>query len=286
MNQPTAFPKDNRKQNLHLSDLKQVQMVMLRVLRIIDSICRKHDIKYWLEGGTLLGAYRHNGFIPWDDDLDIGMLREDYNKFVEIAKIELPEDLFLQDIRTDEGYVNFAAPVKIRHKDSLYVESGDIYFEMKHQGIFIDIFPFDMISEDSNTYPKAQKRAVFLQRIMRALRAKKPKKRWLIWRQLSIFYPHKKIPGLIDSTISTIYDNQKLDTETTLLVYGVESSIPNIGLSYSDMFPLKTISFEGYEFSAPAKTTEYLTKKYGDYMSLPPEKDRQPMHMQKLRIFK
>ncbi|MEO3238618.1 LicD family protein, partial [Parabacteroides distasonis] len=84
--------------------LRQAQLVMLRMLKIIDYICRKHDLRYWLCSGTLLGAVRHQGFIPWDDDLDICMLREDYNRFIQIAPLEFPTDIFLQTQETDPSY--------------------------------------------------------------------------------------------------------------------------------------------------------------------------------------
>ena len=84
--------------------LRQSQLVMLRILKTVDSICKENNISYWLDSGTLLGAARHGGFIPWDDDIDIMMLREDYELFKEIAKKELPEDMFLQNQDTDIYY--------------------------------------------------------------------------------------------------------------------------------------------------------------------------------------
>ena len=73
---------------------------MLRILKVVDHICRRHQIPYWLCSGTLLGAVRHGGFIPWDDDLDIAMLREDYERFLAVAGCELPPDMFLQTKET------------------------------------------------------------------------------------------------------------------------------------------------------------------------------------------
>ena len=77
------------------ASLKEAQELMTTILKDIDSICRKNNINYWIESGTLLGAVRHKGFIPWDDDIDIGMLREDYNKFLEIANKDLKDDVIL-----------------------------------------------------------------------------------------------------------------------------------------------------------------------------------------------
>ena len=95
---------DNRQEGETV--LRQAQLVMLRMLKIIDYICRKHDISYWMCSGTLLGAVRHKGFIPWDDDLDICMIREDYERFVKIAVNEFPEDMMLQTRETDPHYLS------------------------------------------------------------------------------------------------------------------------------------------------------------------------------------
>ena len=84
--------------------LRQAQLVMLRMLKIIDYICRKHNLSYWVCSGTLLGAVRHKGFIPWDDDLDICMIREDYEKFTQIAPLEFPKDIMLQTRESDPNY--------------------------------------------------------------------------------------------------------------------------------------------------------------------------------------
>ena len=86
---------DNREEGC--DELGQAKLVMLKLLRVFDDICRKNNLKYWLDGGTLIGAIRHNGFIPWDDDIDVAMLSDDYEKFIEIAQQELPDDVFFTD---------------------------------------------------------------------------------------------------------------------------------------------------------------------------------------------
>ena len=87
------------------STLRKHQMKMVEILCVIDKICKKHKINYWLSSGTLLGAVRHHGFIPWDDDLDIEMLAEDYKRFLSVIQSELPNDLVLQSYKTDPNYV-------------------------------------------------------------------------------------------------------------------------------------------------------------------------------------
>ena len=102
--------------------LRNAQLKMVEILEAIDNICQKHDIKYWLCYGTLLGAVRHKGFIPWDDDCDICMMREDYEKFSKYAN-ELPSNLFLQTNETDSNYSKKI--IKIRMNNTKLVESDE-----------------------------------------------------------------------------------------------------------------------------------------------------------------
>jgi len=119
--------------------LRQAQLVMLRILRIVDHICRRHDIPYWLDAGTLRGAVRQQGFFPWDDDADIAMRRADFERFAMIAPQELPEDLFFQTAATDPHYRHVLP--KVRDRKSLLVE--DMEKAPFCQGFFGDVFPFD-----------------------------------------------------------------------------------------------------------------------------------------------
>lgn len=118
---------------------KKVWNVELNILKEVKRICEKHNIKYFAEGGTLLGAARHGGFIPWDDDIDVAMLRDDYNKFIEIAQSELPEHLFIQNSKTDIRPNLFT---KIRDSRTTWIPKGND-LKLKNYGIFIDIFPLD-----------------------------------------------------------------------------------------------------------------------------------------------
>ena len=131
---------DNREEGC--DELGQAKLVMLKLLRVFDDICRKNNLKYWLDGGTLIGAIRHNGFIPWDDDIDVAMLSDDYEKFIEIAQQELPDDVFLQTRKTDKEYPLYIT--KLRDKYSTYEEQNVARLNC-HKGIFIDIFPMDYI---------------------------------------------------------------------------------------------------------------------------------------------
>src|SRR5215212_9809635 len=125
------------------SDLRRAQMRMLEMLDVFDGICRKHSINYWLDWGTLLGARRHGGFIPWDDDLDVAVLRNDLKKLLSILKDELPSNLKLQHKKTDENYWFHWA--KIRDTKSRYYEKGTECYNFHDKGLFIDIFSLEPV---------------------------------------------------------------------------------------------------------------------------------------------
>lgn len=118
----------------------------LELFEVFKTLCKRHNLVYYADGGTLLGAVRHSGFIPWDDDLDVVMMREDYDKFIEYAKKELPDNYFLQIPATEQDY--FYGHAKIRKNNTTairYIQYIENY--KHHQGIFIDIFPLDNVPD-------------------------------------------------------------------------------------------------------------------------------------------
>ena len=121
--------------------LRRHQLKMLDLVVELDRICKKHNIPYFLYGGTLLGAIRHNGFIPWDDDLDVALYRKDYLRLLEVLPKELPDDIVFQENETDKNYFYFFA--KLRDKHSILQEESPYDQVFKEKGIYIDIFPFE-----------------------------------------------------------------------------------------------------------------------------------------------
>jgi lipopolysaccharide cholinephosphotransferase len=144
-------------------DIKQVQKMQLDVLDMVHGICLKHSIKYYLIGGALIGAIRHKGFIPWDDDIDIGMMRSDYNRFLEICKEELGESYFLQVYGSDKGYYLPIARICIRgtYIDEYY--SAHLKF---NKGLYFDIFPLDNIPDDENKRAKQESRLLVIDTLL------------------------------------------------------------------------------------------------------------------------
>lgn len=261
-------------------DLKELQSIMLNIMVEIDRICKENNIKYWLDSGTLLGCIRHDGFIPWDDDLDISMLREDYNKFIEIAKRELPEKLFLQTFESDNKTQNPWA--KVRDRNSILVSN---IYEKGHTGVFIDIFPMDFyeIGGQKKNYKKFinnllisywLKTAPFTRPFFKNIGKNMYKLFCKIIFTILFFVKHSTLIKLSSKLEKSI--NSKSEKKD-YIDYGVEVPF-NAKLKYENIFPLKEKNFEGVNLLVPNDYDYYLKELYGNYMELPPEDKRTPSH--------
>ena len=132
--------------------VRDVQIVLLEMLKDIDGICRKHQITYWLNGGSALGAVRHCGFIPWDDDADIAMMQSDFKRFIEVLKVDLPKDKYIfQCYYTHDKYNVLIPGMKIRKRNT-YVKEVNTLLKNRCEGldangVFIDVFVYDYCSK-------------------------------------------------------------------------------------------------------------------------------------------
>lgn len=240
--------------------LRKAQLIMLDMLIEFDAVCTKHHLQYWLDSGTLLGAVRHQGFIPWDDDIDLSMPIEDYNKFLKIAKNELSKEMFFQTSETDKNF-KFDY-IKLRSNKASIVEFHEKGKQIKyHQGVFIDVFPMLTIEdteEDKNQYDTTFKEI----RAVSAVSLHTPKgKDDPIKRALLIASLKQKHQGWKMAKTKVIYSGEMPDVSAWFAV--------------EDVFPLSKIKFEEYLFPAPNKPSHYLDAIYRfDYRQLPPENKR------------
>lgn len=250
--------------------LRRQQLRMLELLEVIDVICRKHQIPYWLSSGTLIGAARHKGFIPWDDDLDIEMLRSDYLRLLKVLPQELPDNLALQTNETDPNYIFIYG--KLRDKDS-HLEETNSYDRIFHYtGIYIDIFPLEKIP-----YCLAWIGGHMQGQIYNQLNNKNIKESTLYKRIRRIYHFNTRIGFPILRFIAKLFPGKELRHS-----FGTAYFKPRYT---DDIFPLTEMEFEGKMFPVPRQTDAVLRKIYGDYMQLPDLKNIHP-HYNKLEFYK
>ncbi|MCQ2752178.1 MAG: LicD family protein [Coriobacteriales bacterium] len=266
---------DSKTGSFNKRTIKHIKKIELKILDEFIRVCKKNNLTYFMVGGSLLGTIRHNGFIPWDDDIDVGMPRPDYEKLTKIAKKEFKKHYFLQNYTT-EPQCGMIFSRLINTNTSLkeyYNEHLDI-----HRGIFIDIFPFDKASNDINETIKIGKEHKLLQ----ALYCTKcgysfPQNRNKL---LAIPYTMSKVPlSLIDlNTIIKRIDmlSKKYDKENTqyyvayIGTYGVEKEI----MPACVIDELKTANFEGRKVKIFKYYDYYLSSLYGQNYMMPPPKEK------------
>lgn len=251
------------------SDLRRQQLRMLELLDAIDVICKKHQIPYWLSSGTLIGAARHKGFIPWDDDLDIEMLRSDYLRLIEILPKELPENFVLQTNDTDPNYIFVYG--KLRDKHSFLEETNSYDRIFKEKGIYIDIFPLEKIP-----YFLAWIGGHMQGQIYNQLNNKLLTKEVMLRRIRRIYKFNTQIGFPILRILSKLIPGNKLRHS-----FGTAFFKPRY---MDDIFPLSEMEFEGKMYPVPHDTDALLRKIYGDYMQLPDFNNIHP-HYNKLEIY-
>lgn len=250
---------------LNIKTLRKAQLIMLDELVELDRICKKNDIDYWLTDGTLLGAIRHKGFIPWDDDVDVCLLEKDYQKLLKIIKGEINDKYFVQSQKDDKEYPT--QWIKIRDRNSIMICAENEKF---HQGISIDIFPMINFSNINKSLYK------FVSRVKDFEYEKNTRNKSLkiILKNIVTIFRINKLCNKILSFFKDKNDKQNI---------GYKYVFPQL-YKYKDIFPLSEIEFEGYKFPCPNNPDTILRELYGDtYMELPPEKDR-VWHAKEIRL--
>lgn len=264
-------PSQDVPQGMPASDLRQLQLIQLELLLEVDRICQKCGICYCIIAGTLLGAVRHGGYIPWDDDADVAFLRPEYEKFALACQTELDSTRFyFQDHYNTPGYRWGYG--KLRRKDTLFLREGQEHMPYP-SGIFIDIFPLDNVPDPiivrrfHNVFCTCIRKLLWSEVGRRA-----EKKYWLrgLFRVLS-WIPLRWIFAVYERLKNTY--NGKPTEFVRILTFPT----PDNGYYgyyrrwYENLAP---IQFEGHEFPGIRDFDEYLTFKFGDYKSLPPLEQR------------
>ena len=257
--------------------LRTIQLAQLDLALEVKRICEKHKINFFLLAGTALGAVRHSGFIPWDDDLDIGMLRSEYERFRAACMADLDSEYIYQDMHTDQAYgLPYA---KLRIKGTHYKEelsAGAVCDD----GIYIDIFPFDTAASTISQENKESKQFYFLFRMFLAKQGYIPvnanfKKR-IAYKLLKICPVSK---NCLRSKISQTMTAHMGENSEVLANFGGSYGYWKERVKRSWMSEtIKEYQFEGYNFPLPAGILMYLRHLYGNFMELPPENQRGDRH--------
>lgn len=253
--------------------LRKAQLKMLAMLEIVDKICKKHQLDYWLDAGTLLGAVRHQGFIPWDDDMDIAMPRASYERFLQVAPAEIPESMWLQTAQSDPGFFNMATPLKIRDKNSRFIEKHEKGNETYQQGIFIDVFVYDYLPSNAKQRNRYKWIAKKLSRLLSTKYSTVAIGHYAsLYRILGRLFTKSMLENQLRQIIQR--SNQE---NSHHLGRGYQCVGRNL-LSYDDVYPLKRLQFENAEFNVVNHAEVILLQQYGDYMTLPSEESRVMRH--------
>lgn len=261
----------------HEGKMIDIQSVLVGYLLEVDRICRKHNIKYFLGGGTLLGAVRHGGFIPWDDDADIMMLREDYDKFLEVAQSELPDGFTLQTSKTDKHcHYPFA---KIRIDDTMFATKYSKTHGKMNNGMAFDIFAHDNTA-NSAIGQKLHLQFTLLIRSMifnkwnhRRIDNKK-KFQSFVANILKVIFPIR-VSEWIQYRIFKLFKHKK----NAQFVYdGMGRNVYHGAFPKYYLDEVIYIKIHGHDFPIPKEYDKYLTYLYGDYKQLPPASKRQTSH--------
>ena len=267
--------------------LRKLQNEELDILLAVSRFCEENGIEWFMMSGTALGALRHGGFIPWDDDIDIGMFREQYDRFLQLAACNLPNGYSIHTFDNTHGFASMFAKV---YKDGTIFQTAETKDTDCDQAIFIDIFPFDLIPIDATERKKCIRKAMMWQRIS------------YLYHSKVITVPHKGARGFLERIacgvshyfVRVLFSRETIrDNFNKLIVRNhtngdggyLTLSWPYLDPIDRDVFyPPSQASFEGYELPVPARCEEYLSLWYGDWRKLPDPENRHT-HLPQLLVF-
>jgi lipopolysaccharide cholinephosphotransferase len=258
-------------------DLRRLQLAQLQIAVEVTDLCDRHGIRYALLGGSALGARRHRGFIPWDDDMDMGMLRDDFERFLDVARQELSDSLYVQ-YWLDDPHMG-ATFAKVRRNNTVMLEEGS-KDTGGHKGISIDIFPFDNVAEGFVAYPwKLELR--FWKRLLRHQTGYTIKKlRFPLYlADLPARLAARIVsPGRAKLRMHQVMTRFRHHPSDRVLAVGGAYDFKKDMLKVSWLSDVTRQPFEDRNLYCPTAIDDYLAHMYGDFMTLPPVEQRKAKH--------
>ena len=250
-------------------DVEQMKQIQLDILADVADFCKKNDIRYFLSGGSMLGAVRHKGFIPWDDDIDINMPRPDYNRFIHEYKNSNYSVLCWEN---NSAFI--CSYAKVADTRTKLEENSNFGVNL---GINIDIFPVDGLPKKESKIPITVKKMKTLWGLIVCATvqdiSKRSRKKKIEIRVMRCFYKIFHLQSYFTGLTIRRAQKYRFDNSSKVAVlvwgYGIKEVI-----SHKTACEYIEVPFEQYNFCIPDNYDEYLTSLYGNYMSLPPEKDR------------
>ena len=260
-------------------EIRKYQFAQLELMKMVDELCSKLNLTYYIIGGTLLGAVRHGGFIPWDPDIDIAMPREDYEKMREYWASNPSDRYFYQHYSTEKNHCSPHAMIKIKNSH-VVIGNHETRFNPAYDGIYLDIFPLDNPPENKKLQEKQMRKIKRIRNIIYLKSGCVYKENNLIIRLI------KRAISVLLTPVSFRHENKKLDVVMQEYNNPASEYLVSMASRYSywkQLMPKTVygtpirINFEGLLLAAPAETEDYLTRLYGDYMKLPSEEHRAAM---------
>ena len=262
--------------------LEKLHKVQLKMLEDFINSCEKHNLTYFMVYGTAIGAIRHQGFIPWDDDIDVGMLRKDYDKFLTIFPQEMGKKYNLLTPKIDGRYACTVTHIQKKGTKFISEMSKDLKCE---QGIFMDIFPFDNVAKGKKQQLRQMRmtyfwgKLLFLSRTGNPIIPLKGMSKVVAGFACKIIHRMLKLFRISSGFIYRKYVEAATQYNDSDMCGEYITSFEYAGclkdkIKAKDLFPLKAVPFEYLMVKIPQNNHEFLKKVYGDYMKLPPENER------------
>lgn len=260
---------------MDIQEFKKLQQTQMEIMDEIHRVCCDNGIKYYIIGGTALGAVRHSGFIPWDLDIDIAMPRVDYERFAEVGENQLSNRFCYKSYKNTKGYTRPHALVCINNT-LLYTKYSKLNTNEVNYGIYMDIFPLDNAPSSKELQKKQAKQLKFINKLKAIRHGYSFSEK--LWKRII-----KKSIAKLLFFISIDKMNEKFDRVSRLYENVDSNMMCSMASHYSydkqcmssEIYGKPTlVRFEDRQYYAPEKIDEYLTRIYGDYMQLPPEEER------------